>query len=460
MTASSQLLAKYNVPGPRYTSYPTVPYWDRNPSPEEWLDSIYQALKDSEKQGVGSAIYVHVPFCESLCTYCGCNTRITRNRSVGLPYVQTVIAEWDTYRRKLQQLGFHGKIPLTELHLGGGTPTFLKPEELHLLVAGILEHCQVTPDAEFSVEADPRVTNRDHLEALAKLGFKRLSLGIQDFDPKVQETVHRIQSEEQVRQVTETARSLGYTSINYDLIYGLPFQTLKSVEETIHAVKRLRPDRIAFYAYAHVPWIKPSQRRFTEADLPAGDDKRALYELGRRMLEEVGYREVGMDHFALETDSLWVASRDRYLHRNFMGYTSRQVSPLIGLGVSAIGDSWRAFAQNEKLLETYQRRVQAGEIPLLRGHLLDEEDLVIRRHVLNLMTRMETSWKDASLNTPYLADVPSRLQEFERDGLLEMTAQGCKVTDAGRPFLRNICMAFDARLVRKAPGTQLFSKTI
>lgn len=459
-TTHAQLLAKYNVPGPRYTSYPTVPYWEKNPTAEEWITTIHQALQESAEHAVGSAIYVHIPFCESLCTYCGCNTRITRNRSVGTPYVKTVITEWATYRKKLEERGLQEKIPLTELHLGGGTPTFLTPSELRELMAGILEHCRVLDGAEFSVEADPRVTNRDHLEVLAQLGFRRLSLGIQDFDPKVQETVHRIQSEEQVRKVTETARELGYTSINYDLIYGLPFQTLKSVEQTVQAVKRLRPDRIAFYAYAHVPWIKPSQRRFTEADLPAGDDKRALYELGRRMLEEVGYREVGMDHFALESDSLWKASQNGGLHRNFMGYTSRQVSPLIGLGVSAIGDSWRAFAQNEKLLETYQRRVQAGEIPILRGHLLDEEDLVLRRHVLNLMTRLETSWEDPALNTPYLAEVPQRLQEFQKDGLLEMTPHGCKVAEAGRPFLRNICMAFDARLTRKAPGTQLFSKTI
>lgn len=459
MTALA-LLTKYNVPGPRYTSYPTVPYWEKNPTAEEWMDTVHQALVESVAQGVGSALYVHVPFCESLCTYCGCNTRITRNRSVGSPYVETVLAEWALYRQALAQRGFTQAIPVTELHLGGGTPTFLTPDELRRLVSGILEHAQILPGAEFSVEADPRVTTREHLAALAELGVKRLSLGIQDFDPKVQEVVNREQSEEQVREVTETARALGYTSINYDLIYGLPFQTRQSVESTIAAVRRLRPDRIAFYAYAHVPWIKPSQRRFTEADLPAGDEKRALYELGRTMLEGVGYREVGMDHFALSTDSLWTASRDGHLHRNFMGYTSRQVSPLIGLGVSAIGDSWRAFAQNEKLLETYQKRVQAGEIPILRGHLLDTEDLALRRHVLNLMTRLETSWASHELQTPFLADIQERLREFERDELLEFTAQGCRVHDSGRPFLRNICMAFDARLARKAPGTRLFSQTI
>jgi oxygen-independent coproporphyrinogen III oxidase len=450
-------LKKYNVPGPRYTSYPTVPYWDSAPTAEQWVESISQALSESSRQGIGAALYVHVPFCESLCTYCGCNTRITRNRTVGGPYIETVIQEWELY---LGALKSKSRIPVSELHLGGGTPTFLSAEELKRLVTGILEKSEIMPDAEFSVEADPRVTTEEHLKTLAALGFRRLSLGIQDFDPKVQEVVHRVQSEAQVRDVTETARRYGFTSINYDLIYGLPFQTPESVRQTIETVRRLRPDRIAFYAYAHVPWIKPSQRRFTEADLPTGDDKRALYELGRGMLEEVGYREIGMDHFALETDSLSRAGAQGTLHRNFMGYTSRLVAPLIGLGVSSIGDSWRAFAQNEKLLETYQARVEKGELPILRGHLLTEEDRVIRQHVLNLMTRFHTSWNTSELYTPFLETVPEKLEELARDGLIELSPHSCRVTEAGRPFLRNVCMAFDARLARQAPATQLFSRTI
>ena len=451
----NQLLRKYNVPGPRYTSYPTVPYWSVTPSAGQWIESIGQALDEGASQGVGAAVYIHIPFCESLCTYCGCNTRITRNHGVGLPYVDVVIKEWELYLEKLGR-----KIPIGELHLGGGTPTFLAVSELEHLMKGILSRATVLPGAEFSVEADPRVTKREHLEALAHLGFKRLSLGIQDFDPKVQEAVHRVQSEEQVKRVTEEARELGYTSINYDLIYGLPFQTRESIENTIAAVKRLRPDRIAFYSYAHVPWIKPGQRRFTEADLPNGDEKRALYELGRAALEAVGYAEIGMDHFALASDSLSKAAKTGALHRNFMGYTSRQVSPLIGLGVSAIGDSWTVFAQNEKLLETYQARVEKGEIPILRGHVLDEEDRIIRRHVLNLMTRFETSWKEGGLQTPFLKDVPEKLGEFVQDGLIQLAGYTCIVTEKGKPYLRNICMAFDARLARQAPNTQLFSKTI
>lgn len=455
MSVSSEFLKKYNVPGPRYTSYPTVPYWTTNPTQEQWLASIDQALNEGETRKVGAALYIHIPFCQSLCTYCGCNTRITRNHAVGKPYVQTVIDEWNLYRQHLKR-----EIPIEELHLGGGTPTFLSPEELMELVRGVLGSAQVAPGAEFSVEADPRVTTPEHLKALASVGFKRLSLGIQDFDPKVQDIVHRTQSVEQVRQVTETARSLGYTSVNFDLIYGLPLQTQKSIRDTVEAVCQLRPDRIAFYSYAHVPWIKPGQRRFTEADLPNGDEKRALYELGRTLLEAQGYREIGMDHFALETDSLWKATTDGSLHRNFMGYTSRLVTPLIGLGVSAIGDSWGAFSQNEKVLETYQAKVAKGELPLLRGHVLDEEDRVIRRHVLNLMTQFKTDWSAETHWTQILDTVPARLEEFVKDGLISVTPKSCTVHEKGRPFLRNICMAFDARLNRQAPQTQLFSKTI
>jgi oxygen-independent coproporphyrinogen III oxidase len=455
--ASSSLLKKYDVQGPRYTSYPTILYWDSNPTVDEWVESIGRGLDQAEREGSGAAIYVHIPFCRSLCTYCGCNNRITRHTEVARPYVQTILREFELYRERLNRTE---PIPLSEIHLGGGTPTFLAPEELEELILGILKHVRKTPDAEFSIEADPRTTTREHLITLARLGFRRLSLGIQDFDPTVQDIVNRVQTEEQVRAVTEEARAAGFTSINYDLIYGLPLQTMQSVERTIDAVRELRPDRIAFYAYAHVPWVKPGQRRFTELDLPSGDEKRALYERGRTMLEEAGYREIGMDHFALETDSLWTAYQEGRLHRNFMGYISRLVSPLIGLGVSSIGDSWEMFAQNEKKLETYEARVQAGEIPIFRGHELSREDRILRRHILNLMTHFETDWKSRELFVPYLETVDERLEELKRDGLVRLKARGCEITESGRPFLRNICMAFDARMTRNAPTTQLFSRTI
>lgn len=457
IATATELLKKYDVPGPRYTSYPTILHWADTPTLEEWISSVSESLDLTERHGNGAAVYVHVPFCQSLCTYCGCNSRITRSTSVGGSYVKTVLKEWELYRQRLSR---SGPIALAELHLGGGTPTFLTPAELGELVSGILKYAQRTSDAEFSVESDPRVTQPEHLSTLYQLGFRRLSLGIQDFDPLVQLAVNRVQTERQVRDVTEGARELGFNSINYDLIYGLPFQTQQSISDTMEAVMRLRPDRIAFYAYAHVPWVKPGQRHFTEKDLPSGDEKRALYEFGRSLLELAGYHEIGMDHFALESEGLWQAAMRKTLHRNFMGYTPRLVAPLLGLGVSAISDAWDAFAQNEKTLERYQDRVSKGEIPIFRGHKLDREDLILRRHVLNLMTRFETSWHTPEAYVPYLDSVGGKLEELRRDDLVRLLGKTCKVTDDGRTFLRNICMAFDARLARDNSTAQLFSRTI
>jgi oxygen-independent coproporphyrinogen-3 oxidase len=455
--AGFEMLRKYDVPGPRYTSYPTILHWDNRPTADEWLQSVSDSIDLTERHGAGAAIYVHIPFCRSLCTYCGCNSRITSNTSLGRPYVKTVLREWDIYLTHLQRAN---PIPLSELHLGGGTPTFLSANELEELISGLLRGARKTADAEFSVESDPRVTKQQQLATIFDLGFRRLSLGIQDFDPVVQLAVNRVQSESQVRTVTEQARAIGFNSINYDLIYGLPFQTLSSVKQTIEAVLRLQPDRIAFYAYAHVPWVKPGQRHFTENDLPVGDQKRALYEFGRAALKAAGYREIGMDHFALESESLWKAATRGTLHRNFMGYTPRFVAPLIGLGVSAISDAWDAFAQNEKSLEIYEKRVANGEIPMTRGHRLTREDLVLRRHILNLMTKFETSWASSDLYVSFLRSIAERLSELQKDNLVLLNDRTCKVTEAGRTFLRNICMAFDAHLATDAPGQKLFSRTI
>jgi oxygen-independent coproporphyrinogen-3 oxidase len=451
---SDPLIAKYDVAGPRYTSYPTVPYWDATPSAEQWIAHIGGALAESGQHG--AAIYMHIPFCRALCTFCGCNTRITRSHDFVLPYVKAVLAELDLYR---QHLG----VPLLEfgeLHFGGGTPTFLTPEELEQLLAGLFERVKARGNAEASIEVDPRVTSRAQLEVLRRYGFRRISLGVQDFDPRVQDIVNRVQSEEQVREVTDAARALGYNSVNFDLIYGLPLQTLASVEATMDAVLRLRPDRIALYGYAHVPWIRPGQRRFTEVDLPEGEAKRALYELGRQRLESEGYREIGLDHFALETDSLWLAQRGGTLHRNFMGYTTAFTRPMIGLGVSAIGDAGDAFAQNDKDLQRYQERVMRGELPIQRGHRLDPEDQVLRRHILRLMTRMETRWDQPGDYTEFVATAAQRLAEPAADGLVTLGEASCRVTEKGRGYLRNICMAFDARLARRMPDKALFSRTV
>jgi oxygen-independent coproporphyrinogen-3 oxidase len=453
-TAADPLVAKYDVAGPRYTSYPTVPYWDATPSATQWIERIGAALGQAAEHG--AAIYLHIPFCRALCTFCGCNTRITRSHGFVAPYVQSVLAELDLYR---EQLG----LPLLEfgeLHFGGGTPTFLTADELESLLAGLFQRLKARADAVASIEVDPRVTTAEQLEVLARHGFRRISLGVQDFDPRVQAIVNRVQSEQQVRDVMQAARSLGYDSVNFDLIYGLPLQTLASVDATMDAVCRMRPDRIALYGYAHVPWIKPGQRRFTESDLPEGEQKRALYELGRERLEREGYREIGLDHFALETDSLWRALRGGTLHRNFMGYTTAFTRPMIGLGVSSIGDAGDAFAQNEKDLQRYQERVALGELPIQRGHLLDAEDQVLRRHILRLMTRLRTDWDQPADYTDHISTALQRLAEPAADGLVELGAASCRVTEKGRAYLRNICMAFDARLARRMPDKALFSRTV
>lgn len=452
---------KYNVPGPRYTSYPTVPYWEKSPTEGEWLQHLGDSLVSAQKNQLGAAIYLHIPFCESLCTYCGCNTRITRNKAVSHPYVQTIHDEWKLYRKALNsRISRDEKIPVSEIHLGGGTPTFLSPDELMALMNPIIADLEKKPDYEFSIEVDPRVTTRVHLEVLKELGFRRISLGVQDFDLRVQEAVNRVQSVELVQKITEDARALGFESINYDLIYGLPFQTPESIANTITAVCKLKPSRIAFYSYAHVPWIKPGHRKFTDEDIPGGEVKRKLYETGRSIFEPAGYREIGMDHFAIQEDSLSKAVKNHTLHRNFMGYTSRLVSPLIGLGVSAISDSWTAFMQNEKVLENYQKKVAEGVIPVLRGHILSQEDLIIRKHILNLMTALKTDWNESEMKTDILSSLPERLKELERDGFVKLSSTSCEVTEKGRAFLRNVCMAFDARLLRKAPETRLFSQTV
>lgn len=445
---NSELIKKYNVAAPRYTSYPTVPYWDTdNWSRELWLNSVKKSYIESAADGI--SLYIHLPFCESLCTYCGCNTRITKNHGVEEPYINAVLKEWEMYREVLAC-----KPRIKEIHLGGGTPTFFTAANLERLLSGIIADSEVVEGAEFSFEAHPANTNDEHLKTLYNLGFRRLSLGIQDFDPKVQEIINRKQSVEQVKHITEFARELGYNSINYDLIYGLPLQKLSSVENTIDEVIKLMPDRIAFYSYAHVPWIKPGQRKFTEADLPEDEEKRALYELGYEMLLNAGFVDIGMDHFALKTDSLYTASQEGKLHRNFMGYTHQYTKLSIGLGVSSISDSWYAFAQNIKKLEFYLEKIERGQIPVVKGHILTENDLECRTDILNIMCKGHTK-----INKPSMK-LAERLLPLQDDELIEVRKSTLQVTPLGKSFLRNICTAFDERLWNKPADNETFSKAV
>lgn len=445
----NQLSDKYRVAAPRYTSYPTVPYWDSgNFTVQRWSELVLQ----SNDFATGISLYIHLPFCESLCTYCGCNTRITKNHSVEGPYISAVLKEWQLYRRQ-----FPTKPLIKEIHLGGGTPTFFSPANLELLITGITEYGSVHPEAEFSIEAHPNNTTTQHLEVLYRLGFRRLSLGIQDFDPTVQFVINRIQSVKSVADVTAEARRIGYHSVNYDLIYGLPLQKLEGLISTIDTVTALAPDRIAFYSYAHVPWVKPGQRRYTEAHLPSPELKAELYQTGREMLINAGYAEIGMDHFTLATDSLYHAHLSGRLHRNFMGYTEQSSRVLIGLGVSAISDCWTAFAQNVKTVEEYLKIVNEGRIPAFKGHLLNHSDLVIRQHILNIMCKGFTSWIQPEMQDKVFLDAELRLLELANDGLIVLGQSELRVTTTGKRFLRNICMAIDARLWDFKPETQLFS---
>ncbi|MGV7107818.1 oxygen-independent coproporphyrinogen III oxidase [Flavobacterium sp. U410] len=450
------LVQKYNVPGPRYTSYPTVPYWEENSfSYNQWVDACVDTFQHTN-ESEGISLYIHLPFCESLCTFCGCHKRITKRHDVEHPYITAVLKEWELYCNL-----FPAKPNIKEIHLGGGTPTFFSPENLKQLIEGILKESVVTKHHEFSFEGHPNNTTKEHLQTLYDLGFRRVSFGVQDYSEKVQKAIHRIQPFHNVAKVTFWAKEIGYTSISHDLVFGLPFQTLGDVLDTIDKTNSLRPDRLAFYSYAHVPWIKGNgQRGFNDEDLPRDDEKRALYEEGKLQLSKHGFVEIGMDHFALKSDSMFKAFNNRKLHRNFMGYTTTNTKLMIGLGVSSISDSWTAFAQNEKTLEDYYARLDKNEIPVYRGHILSKEDLIIRQHILNIMCHFETSWVDSSMQFAELNEVLASLEEMEHDGLLQINGQTLEVTEAGKPFVRNICMAFDLRLKRNAPQRQLFSMTI
>lgn len=446
-----QLIHKYNVPGPRYTSYPTVPYWDpSNHTEATWK----QAVKDGFwRSGKEISLYIHLPFCESLCTYCGCTTRITKNHGVEEKYIGYLLKEWAIYLRT-----FSAKPVIKEIHLGGGTPTFFSPENLKRLLSGILSNAKLAQDYEFGFEGHPGNTTEAHLKTLADLGFSRISLGIQDFDPEVQRIINRKQSFEQVQEVTRLARQYGFKSINFDLIYGLPKQTLDSIRQTIDQTIDLHPSRIAFYGYAHVPWVKTAQKSF-EQYLPQPEERAAMYELGKQMLTSHDYHDIGMDHFAVAGDRLYQAFKNKQLHRNFMGYTTQDTDLLIGLGMSSISDSWTAFSQNEKNLEKYYARLDNNQLPIERGHQLTHEDLVIRRHILNLMCRFETSWSPMEILEIGLGFNTDLLTSLHNDQMITWDEYGIQILDRGKPFIRNICMALDTRLWQSRALAR-FSQTI
>src|SRR5712672_2765802 len=368
---SEAFLEKYNRPGPRYTSYPTAPVWQDNFGP----DYFDRACAQAEAARTPVSLYMHLPFCESLCLFCACNVVITKDHSVAPPYIETL-------EREIEHVGkfISRDRPVVQFHWGGGTPTYLTPEQMEQLFRYTTERFTFAPDAEIGIEIDPRVTTQAHLETLRRLGFNRLSMGIQDFHPEVQEAIHRIQPLEMTRDLIEVARKLGFDSINVDLIYGLPLQTAERFAHTVEQVVALSPDRVAMFSYAHVPWLRKAQGALATR-LPEGMEKFRIFRAGLEHFLDAGYQYIGMDHFARPSDELAVAQRNRTLHRNFQGYTTKAGADLYGMGVSAISSIGEAYAQNRREVPAYQSAVASRGIATMRGYRLSEDDR-LRRDVI------------------------------------------------------------------------------
>ncbi|MCW5908228.1 MAG: oxygen-independent coproporphyrinogen III oxidase [Chitinophagales bacterium] len=452
---SPSLIAKYNQPVPRYTSYPTVPFWKDSIDVARWKETFRSRFSThNNKEGI--SLYIHLPFCEALCTYCGCNKKITTNHSVEEEYIQAIKKEWQMYRALMDSPPV-----LREIHLGGGTPSFFAPENLAALLQFIFQDSVIHPQHEFSFEGHPNNTTEGHLKTLYTLGFRRVSFGVQDNDPEVQRIINRIQPLQNVKRATDTARAVGYQSVNYDLIYGLPKQTLEGIQKTIREIIELRPDRIAFYSYAHVPWTSKGQRLFDESDLPSAELKLQLYLAGKELLTQAGYVDIGMDHFALTTDDLYIASQNGTLHRNFMGYTTQATEVMLGLGVSSISDTGNAFAQNKKLLSDYYEGIKQNQLPLQRGYFLSEEDEAFRAYILDVSCRGYVTFRQEDLSLLRQFTFPE-LELLAADGLLTWSENEMTVTATGKHFIRNICRAFDLHLLRnnELEKKNTFSKAI
>lgn len=447
MLSLKELILKYNRPGPRYTSYPPVPFWNNTPTEADWITHIQKNYQEE----LGIDLYVHVPFCESLCYYCGCNRTITKNHNVEDSYLAALLKEWSIYKEKL---GFIPKV--NSLHFGGGTPTFLSPENLKKLIINLLQNKSESFIG--SIEIDPRTCRDEHLEVLSLLNINRISLGIQDFDPLVQKAINRDQSPAMVAELVDKLRARKFDSINFDLIYGLPNQSLDSISETIKIVSKLRPDLIAFYSYAHLPDKIKNQRLIKDSELPTPDLKRELYDSGKKQLIENGYIDVGMDHFALPTSYLYKAMISKKLHRNFMGYVDKKSSILIGLGSTSISDSSLSFVQNIKDVKAYEQKTSLGVLPIEIGHTHNDDDLLIQEIILQLMCHDEINL-NVTKKLPHWENIQDELRSFEEDGILEIKDDQIRITKIGKGFVRNVAMSFDYYLREHATKVK-FSQTI
>ena len=443
MQIETSLAEKYNIPVPRYTSYPTVPHWKEGIDTDAWKNSFVKSFTEGNPKD-GISLYIHLPFCESLCTYCGCTKRITTNHSVENEYIDAVLAEWRIYRNLMPSPPV-----IRELHLGGGTPTFFSPANLGKLVKGLLKNAVLHPQYSSSLEGHPNNTRREHLDVLYGLGFRRVSYGVQDLNIEVQRLIHRIQPFEHVQKATADAREAGFTSVNFDLIYGLPGQSPERLARTIKDALTLSPDRVAFYSYAHVPQVSCNQRLIDEKLLPSASEKLELYLQGRRLFMDHGYTDIGMDHFSLPGDELYAAWMGGRLHRNFMGYTVQKSSLLLGLGMSAISDIADAYAQNSKSLTDYYRAISAGRLPTTKGFFLQREDKVFRRHILDIACKGKTT-VDPQWSAIFNEWTLPQLRHLEKDGLVTVQGNDIRLTATGNSFLRHVCKAFDLRLLRSA----------
>jgi len=449
-----ELIRKYSIAGPRYTSYPTAPQWN-----EAHGRDAYQAQLHAKVMGENEpvALYIHIPFCEKLCYYCGCNIQITKDHDRSPSYVDALLSEARSV------VGFLGKRELSQISWGGGTPTFLSCDEIRRLHQGIVDCFGVAAEAEVSIEVDPRVTSDEQLQCLRDLGFNRVSMGVQDFDPKVQKAINREQSRELTQAMLQRCRSLGYTGINFDLIYGLPHQSLGSFEQTVDAVVEIRPDRIALYNYARLPSLLKHQGILEEYPMPSPEERVDIFTMAYDRLTAVGYHAIGMDHFALAEDELYQAIKRGTLYRNFMGYTVKRGKHMIGLGASAIGEIGPSYFQNLRKPQDYQAAVESGQLAAFRGCLLSGDDQRRKWVIQELMCRFELSYSTFETEfgdrfESYFARELPALPGFASDGILELTPRMIRVTPLGRLFVRNVAMVFDAYL--QQPKAATYSKTV